>query len=303
VYALAPTDKAARAVERAGAEAVRGNLDDPESLRDGMRGTEVVFHAAAKVDDWGRPADFERVNVEGTKNVLWAMRYSGVPRVVHVSTAFVLADGRPLVGVDEAAPHPRRPAGWLNRTKLDAERAVLAAGEDGLEPLVVRLAFVWGPGDTVWLPRFVEAVRTGRFRWVGGGRHLLSTTHVANAAHGLMLAADRGRPGEIYFLTDGPPVVFRELVTRYLATAGVTPPHRSVPPGAARALAAASEAVWSLFGVKKPPPMTRTTLPILGRECTVSDAKARAELGYEPVIDLDAGMEELAEAKARRRSG
>jgi nucleoside-diphosphate-sugar epimerase len=300
VYALARSDRAAGKISRAGAEPVRGDLDDPESLRDGMRGADVVFHAAAKVDDWGRPADYERTNVEGTNNVLWAMEHAGVAQIVHVGTASVLADGRPVVDADETAPPSRRPLGWYHRTELEAERAVLASRDDGLEPVVVRLALVWGPGDTVWLPRFVESVRTGRFRWVNAGRHRLSTTHVANAGHGLVLAADRGRPGEVYFVTDGPPVEFREFLTRYLATRGVKPPERRVAPGAARFTAAAGEAVWGLFNVKKPPPLTRTTLPVMGAECTVRDDKARAELGYEPVIDVDGGMKELAAARSRR---
>jgi nucleoside-diphosphate-sugar epimerase len=301
VIALARSGEAARKVERAGAQAVRGDLDDPAALRDGMREVDVVFHAAAKVDEWGRPAGFERVNVEGTKNVLWAAERARVPRVVHVSTEAVLLDGGPLVDADETTPYARRPPGWYARTKRDAEREVLAANGEGIETVVVRPRFVWGPGDTTLLPAFADAVRTGRFRWVGDGRHLTSTTHVQNAVHGLLLAADRGRPGEVYFVTDGPPVVFREMVTRLLATVGLTPPERRIGRGAARFVAAVSEGAWMLVSAKRPPPVTRAAVAVLSQTCTLSDAKARRELGYEPVIGVDRGLEELAELNARRR--
>ncbi|HXJ63738.1 MAG TPA: NAD-dependent epimerase/dehydratase family protein, partial [Actinomycetota bacterium] len=147
VYALARTPKAAERIRRAGAEPVDGELEDPEALRDGMRGADVVIHAGAKVDDWGRAAEFERVNVEGTRNVLWAMRQAGVPRVVFVSPVTVLAAGRPLVRVDESTPAPHRALGWYHRSKLESERALFGSDGEGLEAIVVRFAMAWGPGD------------------------------------------------------------------------------------------------------------------------------------------------------------
>jgi len=298
VYALARSDAAADAISEAGAEPVRGALEEPAVLRDGMRGADVVVHAAARTEDWGRPAEFERVNVEGTKNVLWAMQRAGVERLVHVTPATVLADGRPVVAADETRPLPAKPLGWYHRSKRDAELAVL--GAEGLEPVVVRPAPVWGPADPTWLPRFREGVRTGRFKWVGSGRHRISTTHVANAAHGLALAADRGRGGEVYFVTDGEPVEFRRFVSRYLRTIGVTIPERTISPRGARLVTTAGEGFWSMLAAKRPPPVTRSMFAVIGGECTVRDAKARSELGYEPVVDYDAGMQEL-ERKRRNR--
>ena len=74
-----------------------------------------------------------------------------------------------------------------------------------------------------------EMVRSGRFAWIGGGRQKTSTTHVDNTVEGLMLGATRGAPGEVYFVTDGEPVVFREFVGELLSTQGVDPPTRNIP--------------------------------------------------------------------------
>ena len=79
VRALARSDAAADKVREAGAEPVRGDLDDAGALQRGIAGTEVVFHAAAKVEDWGDPKDFERVNVLGTRNVVRAPRARRAP--------------------------------------------------------------------------------------------------------------------------------------------------------------------------------------------------------------------------------
>jgi nucleoside-diphosphate-sugar epimerase len=220
-----------------------------------------------------------------------------VERIVHVGTASVLWNGAPVVNADETAPTPPKASGWYLRSKLDAEREVLAARADGIEPIVVRLGLVWGPGEPGWVPRLIDRIGTGRFKWIGTGRHLISTTHVANAAHGLVLAGDRGRPGEVYFLTDGEPVAFREFLTRTLKPKGITPPDRSTSPGGARFSARAGEFFFTLFNIKRAPGLTKGSLPLLAGELSVSDAKARTELGYEPVIDVDEGLRQLRQPK------
>jgi len=105
--ALARSESPARTVESRGAGAVRGDLADVDGMADGMAGCDVVFHLAAKVDEWGAPAAFRAVNVEGTANAIEAARAAGIGRFVHASTEAVLADGEPKRGVDETHPSPR----------------------------------------------------------------------------------------------------------------------------------------------------------------------------------------------------
>src|SRR5881409_1130490 len=104
VRALARSDGSASAVSERGASPVRGDLDDVEAMRSGARGCEYFFHVAAKADDWGPLAEFERANVEGTRNALGAARSAGVRRFVHVGTEAALLAGQPLVNATEAAP-------------------------------------------------------------------------------------------------------------------------------------------------------------------------------------------------------
>jgi nucleoside-diphosphate-sugar epimerase len=163
---------------------------------------------------------------------------------------------------------------------------VLAANRDGLTTVIVRPRFVWGAGDTNLLPKIAEAVKRGRFGWVDGGRYLTSTCHVDNVAEGILLAAERGAPGEIYFLTDGEPVDFRDFLTQVLATQGVDPGTRSIPRWLARATAA-------LTGWMKHPPVTKTALALIGHEVTVVDAKARRELGYTSHVSRERGLAEM----------
>jgi nucleoside-diphosphate-sugar epimerase len=174
-----------------------------------------------------------------------------------------------------------------------AEQLVRDASGDGLETVVVRPRLVWGPGDTTILPSLAAAVENGRFAWIGGGRHRTSTTHVDNVIHGLLLGAERGRPGGVYFVTDGEPVVFREFITELLSTQGVTVPDRTMPAPLARAVAAGGEGVWRTFRLGGQPPVTRLAYWLSAQECTIDISRARAELDYEPVRSIPEGMEEL----------
>jgi nucleoside-diphosphate-sugar epimerase len=286
VAALARSDRAAAAVEALGAAAVRGDLDDRRAMEVGMASAQVVIHAAAYVDDHGPLADFLRVTVTGTENTLAAARGAGVPRFVHVSTEAVLADGKPIVQADETRPRTTRPAGPYPLSKGLAEERVLDANRDGLATVIVRPRFIWGAGDTNLLPKIAEAVKRGRFAWIGGGHHLTSTCHVDNVVEGILLAIERGTPGEIYFLTDGEPVEFRAFMTEVLQAYGVEPGSRTLPLWVARTLAAAT-------GWMKRPPVTRTAVALIGQEVTVVDAKARRELGYTSHVSRERGLAEL----------
>jgi nucleoside-diphosphate-sugar epimerase len=298
VRALARSDRSAAAVEEAGAEAIRGDLDQVEAMRAGAEGCDLAFHAAAYVGDWGSREDYERGNVVGTENALEACRSAGVPRFVHVGTEAALLAGQPLRDADETTPlRPDSPA-LYSSTKARAERAVRDASSAGFETVVVRPRFVWGVGDTSVLPALTEAVRRGRFSWIAGGRHRTSTTHVDNVIEGLVLGAERGRAGEAYFVTDGEPVVFRDFVTDLLATQGVEVPDKNAPAGVVRPLAAVAETAWRLLPLPGAPPITRFAVWAASLDCTIDISKARSELGYEPIRSREEGFAELRAAAA-----
>jgi nucleoside-diphosphate-sugar epimerase len=294
VRALARSEAAAERVAELGAEPVRGELGDRASLEAGAMGCDVAFHLAAHLGEWGAWADFERGNVEGTRNALAACATAGAKRFVHCGTEAALMAGEPLVQVDETAPLRPDSRAPYPATKAKAEQAVRAASNDQFETVVVRPRFVWGKGDTTLLPEMVATVEAGRFAWVGGGRKITETTHVDNVVEGLILAAQKGRPGEAYFVTDGEPVVFREFVTALLRTQGVEPPDRSLPAWTAAPMACVCELAWKALPLPGDPPMTSFRSWLLTQECTINIAKARAELGYAPIVTHERGLAELS---------
>jgi len=293
VRALARSDAAVETVRAAGAEPVRGDLADVAVMRDGMAGCQWVFHSAAVAKNWGPRREFIEANVRGTENVLEASLAAGVKRLIHVSTEAVLVGGGPIRNADETRPLPQYPISLYALTKGMAEKQVVAASCPERETVVVRPRFIWGKGDTTVLPELVKAVKEGRWAWIGGGRYPTSTCHVRNVVEGCLAAAERGKAKEIYFLTDGEPVDFRDFITRLLQTQGVTPGGRAIPHALAVALAWVGESVWSFLRVRKPPPITRFDVKVIGEEVTVNDRKAREELGYRPVVTRDEGLGEM----------
>ena len=227
------------------------------------------------------------------RTVLQAARSAGVPRLVLVSTEQVVLGERPLIDADESWPYPARWPGPYARTKAEAERLVLAASTPELATVAVRPRMVWGRGDPTLLPALLAAARSGRLRWIDGGDHLTSTTHVRNAVEGILAAGERGRGGQAYFVTDGAPIPFREFATGLLATREVPAPTREVSGRVARAVAGGAAALWRLLPLPGRPPVELTSVRLAGETCTLRDGRARRWLGYEGHVTREQGLAEL----------
>lgn len=293
VRAMARSAESAATVESLGAVPVRCSLETVTSSA--LRECDVVIHAAARVEEWGSKAAFWRPNVDGTARMLEAARGAGVSTFLHVSTDSVLFTGRHLRDVDETAPYPTRSSFPYAASKAEAERLVLAANSPDMRTVAVRPVLLWGPGDRTILPVLADLVRENKFVWIDKGRARVSTTHIDNFVHGAALAVERGVGGEAYYLSDDEPVTQREFVQRYLATAGAEPTDRSLPGVVARIAANMVEPVWQMVRPDQPPPFTRFAAYILSRESTVRIDKARAQLGYEPVVSIADGLARMAQ--------
>jgi nucleoside-diphosphate-sugar epimerase len=293
VNALARSQKSEQTVAELGATPFFGDLLDPVISR-GMQGCTVLIHAAADTDHGPGTQSQQRINVDGTRAVLEAAHAVGIQRVIHLSTESVLAAGRPLVNVDESHPLPRRPAGGYSRSKADAERCALFFNGNGMDVVVVRPRFVWGRDDTTALPNLLGAVKSGQFAWIDGGDYLTTTTHIANLFHGIELAIERGKGGEVYFLGDDEPVRFRDFATALLATQGVIAPDKSVSRTLLRVVAGVGGALHAATGGRFTPPLTLQSFATSAVSITLNIDKERRELGYVSVMSRQAGLAEMA---------
>jgi nucleoside-diphosphate-sugar epimerase len=279
--ALARSLDAAHKVKAEDAKVCRSNLHDLAALTAGMAGCDTIIHVGAYLRDWGI-ATAMKENVQGSLNIAEAARRAGVKRIVYVSGTGVTIGTGPVVQADETRPRGR-PVGVLCASRVRSEAAMLGEAKGDLEVVVARFPYIWGPGETLSAALSIT-VGSGRFRWINGGRHMISIVHVENAVQGLLKAARLGRSGEIYWFTDGSPIQLRKFFEAHIRRAGFVPPTREISLFKAKLLADSMFFVWSALGRKKPPPLTPTIVRFMGQEITVVDAKARRELGYAPTI-------------------
>ncbi|MGV3575868.1 MAG: NAD-dependent epimerase/dehydratase family protein [Devosia sp.] len=295
VTALARSPKSERTVAELGATPFSGDLLGTDLTR-GMEGCDALIHAAADTDHGPGTESQQRVNEEGTRVVFKTARAAGIQRAIHLSTESVLADGRPLVNVDEHHPLPRRPAGSYSRSKAAAERCALSFNGGGMDVVAVRPRFVWGRDDTTALPNLLGAVKSGQFAWISGGDYLTTTTHIANLCHGIELAIVRGKGGEVYFLGDDEPVRFRDFATALMATQGVKAPEKSVPRALLQLIAGVGDWLHKVSGGRITAPLTLQAFATSAVSITLDIGKARRELGYAPIMSREAGLAEMAAA-------
>lgn len=292
VTALVRSDRSAEIVRALGAAPCRGDILDRD-LAKAMSGHDALVHAAADTDHGPATLGQRRINEDGTRLVMEAARMAGIRKAVHLSTESVLATGRPLVNVDETAPLPRRFAGGYSRSKAAAERIALASSMPDFPVIALRPRFVWGRDDTTALPALTQAVRSGKFAWIGGGQYLTSTTHIANLCTAVELALAHGQGGEVYFISDGEPVSFRSFVSALLETQGLTVPQNSMPRPLVRVIAAIGDLLAPLSRGRIVPPLMLQSYATSAVEVSLNIGKARRELSYDPPMSLQEGLEEL----------
>ncbi|MEE8321121.1 MAG: NAD-dependent epimerase/dehydratase family protein [Gammaproteobacteria bacterium] len=284
-----------------GVEVCRGDLVDKDMIGKAAEGCDIVFHVAAKAGVWGDFDDYYRCNVSGTRNVIDACLKNGVSRLIYTSTPSVVFKGDDEENIDATIPYPSRFFNAYQETKALAERSVLKANRASLATVALRPHLIWGPGDPHLVPRIVERARRGKLRMVGERTNLVDSTYIDNAALAHILAVDHLQPGsacagKAYFISNGEPIAMAELINRILAAAHLPPVSKTVSPSVAYAAGTLLENIYKLLRIKKEPLMTRFVARQLASAHWFDLSAAKRDLGYEPVVSIDEGMQRLEQA-------
>ena len=250
-------------VAAAGATPVRADVTDLVGLREALAGSTHVVHTAALVHEWCEMAEFVRVNVGGTRNVLAAA--ADAERVVHVSSVVVYGydDAREQ---DETAPRRAYGIPYID-TKSASDRLACER-----EAVVVRPGDVYGPRGSQWVVRPLEVARAGRLALPAGTAGVMLPVYVDDLVEALLLALEHGAPGRAYTAWSGNPVGFAEYFERLAAIGGGTV--RYLPRPLLEATAGLAEAWGALRG--RPPAFSRRALTFVERRGTVSTERIRA---------------------------
>jgi nucleoside-diphosphate-sugar epimerase len=288
---LARSDRTAKGLGEYPVEVIQGDVTRAETLQGAGEGVDCVLHLATlgHMSNFTVTEEmFEAVNVEGTRNVMQEALRAGVARVVHCSSvaAMGICSENPA---DESTPcRPHHPYG---RSKLKAEKLVRElVDKEGLPAVIVRFSMVYGPGDWRDMLKLTRLAKKGMFPKVGSRAKLTPLIHVADAVRGLLLAAQKGRVGEPYLITNRDSIPFDDLRKMLQAALGVRRIPLYVPEWAALAAAAIIEKSFTAIG--KSPPVARKNIESTLADRVFSIDKAAAELGFEPQVDPTAGIAE-----------
>jgi dihydroflavonol-4-reductase len=275
VVGLARSADSARALQTAGARAVRGDALDEDALSSLMQGCELVFNLAGInslcVDD---PRPMQLLNADAPILAVRAAARAGVRRFIHTSSAATIGEPPGTVGT-ERTPH----RGWYlstyERSKTEGERAALrAAHELGVDLVCVNPSSVQGPGRAGGTARFLLAFLDGRLKVFV--RTNVSLVDIADCVEGHLLAAARGATGERYLLS-GITLTMTEALALAGEVAGVRSEPRMLPRGVAIAAAGLVERSFRLAG--KRPPVCREMVRTLLHGHRYDGSRATRELG------------------------
>jgi nucleoside-diphosphate-sugar epimerase len=277
------------ALRALGAEQRTGDATDLATLRQAVAGQEVLIHLAG-IRRSTDPAEFMRVNAEGTRTALEAC-LAAAPDL----SRFVLAGSRAAIGpsadaVDERAPFgPVEPYG---ASKAEAERIALSYAAR-LPVSVARPPRIMGPGDRENL-LFFELARHKLAIGFSGPARPLSWIDVDDCARGFLLLAERPEAaGEAFFLASPEPTTVQGLMLEAARALGIRPHRLTVPPVLLRGLARAADAVTDLTG-RRLPLNRKLAAQVLAAGWRCDPGKARARLGFETANTLSASIERAA---------
>ena len=265
-------------------ELALGDLNDPQSLRDAVKGCGALYHAAADYRLWAKdPAELYETNVTATRALLLLASEAGVERIVYTSSVATLGrepSGRPA---DEQTPVTiENMTGHYKRSKFMAEEDVKRLIRDENIPVViVNPSTIIGPRDIRPTPtgRMVEEAARGKIpAFVDTG---LNVVHVDDVATGHVQAYEHGQIGERYVL-GGEDMMLREILEEIASLVGRSPPRIRLPRGAVLPIAYIAEFVARIRGSRTEPLVTVDGIKMSKTLMFFSSDKARNAIGYSP---------------------
>ena len=267
-------------IEGLDAEIVVGDLRQPESLRSGIAGCEIVVHVAADYRLWVRnPKSMYAANVDGTRELLRIGREVGVRRVVYTSSVATMGFKKDGTIVDESSPVSIDDMiGHYKRSKFLGEQEAVKAARAGQEVMILNPTTPIGAGDAKPTPtgRIVVDFLNKKFpAYVDTGLNLVDVGEVARMH---LVALDRGTPGERYIL-GGENLTLKQILDRMSSITGLPSPTMKVPNAVAMAFAFFDENFTGRL-IGKEPRATVEAVRMGQKMMFASSAKAERELGF-----------------------
>ncbi|MBN1690583.1 MAG: SDR family oxidoreductase [Dehalococcoidia bacterium] len=262
-------------------EIVAADVCDAASLSTAFEGADAVYHLAGIIAITpGREALLQRVNVEGTRNVVAACLKSCVGRLVYTSSIHAIQEPPEGIVINETFPvDPDNVLGPYARSKAMATLEVKKGIAHGLNAVIVHPTGVIGPFDfriSEMGQLMLDFIRGKLKAYLDGAYDFAD---VRDVAHGMTLACSKGRRGESYILS-GERVSIKRIMELLEEISGVKAPKFKVPAWLAHSVGKLAPIYYRIARSK--PLFTDYSVDVLRSNSVVTSEKARMELGYKP---------------------
>ena len=261
-------------------EVVEGDVTDPSSLKLAFEGVDIVFHLAGVVTIMpGMASVLERVNVGGVRNVIAACRTAGVRRLVYTSSIHAIAEPPHGTAIDEFQPFdPDRVLGDYARSKARATLSIIeVVRRGGLDAVICCPTGVIGPYDYIVsnIGQLIHYFASGYLKsYVNGAYDFVDVRDIAN---GIILAAEKGQPGQHYILS-GEQVQVQELMQELANDIGCPAPAYRITAVIARTAGVLASVYYRIM--RRRAVFTAYSIDVLRSNSKVSSIRARKELGF-----------------------
>ena len=269
-------------------------LSNKEELKEALKTVDVVFHAAGLVDPYGSRDLIFKTNVEGTENVLAAAQNSGVKQFVFISSLSVITGFHDQFDVDETAPLQKSGEAYAD-SKVAAESLVFGQRQaSNTAVTILRPGFIYGPGETSWLPRLIDSISRGKAMLIDGGKRETNVIYIENlnkAADAVLLNSKTY--GQIYNLTDGQHTSKKQLFDAISDGLGLPRVTKVVPYAVAKTFCQLISSVAPILPVDWQKGLARyskAAFRLAGLNQGFSVAKAEQDLNYTNRISFEEGM-------------
>lgn len=261
---------------------VEGDMEDVNGFAQALQGVETVFHTAAYFREYYQPGDhwqiLEKINVQGTLDLLNASQAAGVKGFIYTSSSGVIAPGQQgQMGDENSGVSPEASHNLYFKSKVLAEEKVAAWCQNNpLKVVQILPGWMMGPGD--WAPtasgQLVLDLLQGKMpALLDGGANTVDPRDVAEA---MVAAVKKGQSGHRYIVA-GNFMHLKQLAQTLEKLSGKAMPRRVMPKGIALMAAVVSESVGRL--TRKPVLMTVAGIRTMQAAIQISSAKAEQELG------------------------
>lgn len=272
-------------------QVVFGDVTDMSAVTSAVKGVDVVFHLASLLGRWQSEfpeAEFYRVNVGGTKNLIDACLKEGVAHFIYLSSAGTMGRLK-VVPADESAP--LSPGFPYEKSKCYAEAALRKSmTEKGLETTIIRPTHVYGPRDKNTVKVFKTIKRLKVFPLIGGGTALFQPIYVDDLVRGLIMCMENKEAsvGNTYLAAGKELLTYRDFALLSAKILDVPLHTFAISERLSKPIANLSEKLFS--SVNMEPPLTRSRVEFFSRNQAYKIGKFYREIGFFPKTDVATGL-------------